>query len=107
MTKNTEIFEYIRKRKGGKVVKVGIVFGTVVKDGEGPLAPQVIKIGWSKCNLKMGDKFDLLMGLQHALNRAMKPDGTTTPLCIKDQIRRFSSRCVRYFKDAQKLEMPV
>ena len=95
----TEIFEYIRRRKGGKVHKVGIVFGVAV-DG-------VIKVGWSKCNFKAGDKFDTLMGLQMALNRAMGQDIKPTPNCIRRQLRQFGSRCVRYFKNANKMDIPV
>ena len=98
-----EIFEYIRRRKGGKNHKVGIVWGTVVGDNK------VIKIGWSKCNLKAGDVFNAKQGMELAKSRAYNETPTTTPIpiCIHKQIRQFGARCVRYFKDASKLEIPV
>lgn len=95
----TEIFEYIKRRHGGKNHKVGIILGLVDND--------TIRIGWSKCNQKSGDKFDTLIGLEYAKNRAMKSDNVLTPNCIKRHLRQFSGRCVRYFKDANKLEIPV
>lgn len=95
---NKAIFEYIRKREGGKVHKVGIIIG--LNDNG------TIRIGWSKCNMDI-DKFDQLLGFQFAFNRAMKPDNVPTPHCIKTQIRRFGSRAVRYFKNAKRLELPV
>jgi hypothetical protein len=88
----TEIFEYIRRRKSGKVMKVGVILGLLVGD--------TVKIGWSKCNI-MADKFDASTGLGIAKNRAEAPKNTITPpptpKCIKKQVRQFGSRCVRYF----------
>lgn len=95
----TEIFEYIRRRKGGKTVKVGVVFAVKVDDA--------VKVGWSKANIKAGDKFDSLLGLQYALNRAMKPDNVPTPNCIRKQLRCFGARAVRYFKGARRIELPA
>lgn len=100
----TEIFEYIRRRKGGKTIKVGVIIGRLASD-------KVIKIGWSKCNFKMGDKFDVAEGVEIAKRRT-KDTGIAqeippTPLCIKGQVRRFGARCVRYFQDARTLELPA
>jgi len=95
----TEIFEYIRRRKGGKTIKVGVVFAVKVDDA--------VKIGWSKANIKAGDKFDTLLGLQYALNRAMKPDNVPTPNCIRKQLWCFGARAVRYFKDVRRIELPA
>jgi hypothetical protein len=95
----TEIFEYIRRRKGGKTHKVGVVFAVKVEDA--------VKIGWSKCNERAGDKFDGLLGLQYAMNRAMKPDNTPTPNCIRKQLRCFGARAVRYFKNVRRIELPA
>ena len=95
-----EIFEYIRRRRHGKVVKVGVVLGLI---DEG-----VIKIGWSKCNIK-SDTFKPLQGIELAKARARNETPTTTPVpnCIKRQMRQFCSRAVRYFKGAQRLEIPA
>jgi hypothetical protein len=101
----TEIFEYIRRRKNGKVHKVGVILGRIeVYENN-----QIINIGWSKCNGKLGDTFNLEQGLELARARARNETPTTVPvpLCIKSQIRKFSSRCVRYFKDAKRLEIPA
>lgn len=92
-----EIFEYIRRRKHGMNYKVGVVLGKEI-DG-------TIKIGWSKCNFKAGDKFDPSVALKIAEDR-IKMNSIPPPDCIKSQVRQFASRAVRYFKDAQRLEMP-
>lgn len=96
----TEIFEYIRRRKHGKTIKVGVILGTTIGD--------VIKIGWSKCNLKENDTFVPAIGLELAKARILNevPSTTLTPLCIDRQVRLFAGRCIRYFKNAKKLEMP-
>ena len=103
----TEIFEYIRRRKSGKVIKVGVILGTVISPNS-----YTIRIGWSKCNFKAGDKFSIEEGIKLAKKRAYNEadfESTTThvPNCIRRQIRQFGSRCIRYFKDAHKLELPV
>ena len=98
----TEIFEYIRRRKAGRTHKIGVVFGMVDKG--------VIKIGWSKCNTKL-DKFNpedgIAMAHERAIHISSSPDHIKTPDCIRTQVRQFGARCVRYFKDAQRLELPV
>jgi hypothetical protein len=97
----TEIFEYVRRRKGGRNYKVGVLLGTV---DEG-----TIKIGWSKCNLKEGDEFDSLEGMQMAKNRALNTltSAPAIPKCLNSQARHFGARCLRYFKDAKNLELPA
>lgn len=93
------IFEYIRRRKGGQNIKVGVVLGLRVDDE--------IRIGWSKCN-SIQDKFDPEVGIELARLRACKETPTTTPVpsCIRNQVRQMAARCVRYFKDTRKLEIP-
>jgi len=98
----TEIFEYIRRSKGNKVHKIGVIYGTTIGD--------TIKIGWSKCNVKEGDEFNPDSGIRIAMNRALTPSAyeiTAVPLCIKRQVRQFGARCIRYFQEANKLELPI
>jgi hypothetical protein len=98
---NTEIFEYIKERKHGISHKVGIIWGTV--DGD------TIKIGWSKCNRKANDEFDLLLGLEMAKNRAYGHD--TAKVRIPDrnrqQMREFVCRSIRYFKGAKAVQASI
>ena len=91
------IYEYIRKRKAGKVYKTGVI--VAINDND------TIKIGWSKCNLKK-DEFDPIQGKKFAIDRAVKVDNTPVPDCIKTQLRRFGARSVRYFKGAKQLLLP-
>jgi len=95
----TEIFEYIRRRKGGQAHKIGVIYGTT----EG----NTIRIGWSKCNVKDGDSFNPDLGVGIAKTRAHGNDAAPSPLCIKRQLRQFGARCLRYFKEANKLELPI
>ena len=87
------IFEIVRERHK----RVGVIVG-LVQDG-------VIKIGWAKCNRKLGDVFDRGEGIQLAEARAIKMTASPPlPLCMKRQMRNFYARCVRYFKDAGTIE---
>jgi len=98
-----QIFEYIRRRKGGKTIKVGIVLALTDEDHG------VIKVGWSKCNFSVqhGDIFNASKGIELAKSRARKETPTTTPLpsCIRKQYRQFCARAVRYFKNAHTMIM--
>jgi hypothetical protein len=96
----TEIFEYIKRRKGGMNYKVGVKYATVQGDA--------IKIGWSKCKTKE-DVFIPADGISMAKARALGEIcvHTPTPNCIKEDLRRFGARALRYFKNATKLELPV
>lgn len=96
-----EIFEYIRRNKDGKKIKVGVILGLV--DGD------VARIGWSKCKMSglCGDVFDLTKGIELARSRARhETPNAPTPLCIKSQVRKFGARAWRYFQDANTLTMP-
>lgn len=90
----TEIFEYIKNRKYGKI---GIIVARNV-DGQ-------VRVGWSKCNFKMGDEFIVGAGLAIALERTSTPPNPA-PACIHKQIRKVGVRAMRYFKDATSLILP-
>ena len=98
------IHEYIRKRKNGHTHKVGVILGTLVNIG----GDAVIKIGWSKCNIKE-DTFNSERGIELAKGRVYNetPTITPTPDSIRKQVRQFGARCVRYFKNVNRLELPV
>jgi hypothetical protein len=65
-----------------------------------------VKIGWSLANMKAGDKFDKDIGIQTAIERALKPstvyaqclDGSV-PRTILPDMAHFLDRCERYFKN--------
>lgn len=97
-----EIVEYIKQNKKGQRVKSGVLVA-VQNDG-------VIRIGWSKCNFKLGDVFDKDEGYKLALART-QPEyeafSKSAPSTIKKQIRALASRSIRYFKGAKGVTIPV
>jgi hypothetical protein len=95
MSKRSYIYEYIRERVPGRGRQiVGVIVGKVV-NGQ-------IVTGFSKTNLKAGDKFDRDYGITIALNRASGAvDSPELPPQVVGQMERFKNRCVRYFKQAQ------
>lgn len=95
--RQTEIFEYINRHTNGVNKKVGVIVG--INDNG------TIKIGWSKCNVKM-DVFNKHMGLKMAKERALKGN-PPAPACFRKHLRQFSARCVRYFKGAKNLTIPA
>lgn len=96
--RDNAIFEYIRKRHGGKTHKIGIIAG--VNDGG------TIKVGYSKCNIAE-DKFDDVLGFKLAVGRAIGMElPHIVPKGLRTRTRQFAARCVRYYKEAKKLELP-
>jgi len=114
---SNELMEYIWRRKNGHNIRSGVIVGNVV-DG-------VIRIGWSKCKISE-DPFCSYSGINIARTRLIKDDGrkflfspeapfvnisdeelkSKVPDCIRSQVRNFGSRCLRYYKTANKLEIP-
>jgi len=92
----TEIIEYVREKRNGRIRKVGVLLGTSVNYDD-------VRIGWSKVMLrKKGkdmDAFDKERGLMIARSRR---DGhgksVQVPNVIKKRLPQFKSRCLRYFK---------
>lgn len=81
----TEIFEYIRGRRGQRI---GIV---LAKNDNG-----VIRLGWSQCNRKLKDVFDLTEGMNIAKERMVTP--VEIPAHIRRQYANMQERSKRYFK---------
>ena len=92
-----ELFEYIKERRHSKVHKMGVIVGFKLDNK--------ILVSWSKCNGD-ADNFDPEYGLRLARGRALgEYDAAPMPESIKSQVRQFSSRCVRFFKDANSLQI--
>lgn len=72
----TMLLKYVKNRKGQRI---GVVLA-IGKD----------KIGWSKCNFSMGDKFDREKGRDIALGRAEKYN--YTPLVTQQRPAIFPAR---------------
>ena len=94
---NTDLFQYLRKRRGGKNVKSGVLLGRKVKGR--------VLVGWSKCKLtgKNPDTFDVQRGLDIAQGRIQSfvdehRNGHQVPPSIEDNLKKFVNRCKRYFK---------
>lgn len=94
------IFEYIKRRRGGRTYKIGIIMGVA--------SDQKVKVSWSKCNLDAEEKFDLGTGQTIAFERAIGVQPLPpAPLCIQSQVRQFGARCIRYFKNSKQIELPI
>lgn len=82
--------QYIMRNRNGKRQKVGMFFGTTLRDE--------IVIGYSLCCPQ--DKFDKDKALAIAVGRALSPHVNPCPPSIYADAIRFAERCERYFKDA-------
>jgi hypothetical protein len=56
-----------------------------------------IKVGWSKCNFKAGDVFNMEDGLKRAKQRAIEGCKETIPQSIHNDYTDIVNRSVRYF----------
>lgn len=93
------LLQYLRKQRGGKRVKSGVMLAKKVKSKKGK---NRVLIGWSKCKLTV-DKFDRQIGMQIAEGRIdsrleKKDKKTKVPPSIKGQVEQFVERCKVYFK---------
>ena len=92
------LVQYLRKQRGGKRVKSGVLLAKKVKTSKGK---NKVIVGWSKCKLTV-DKFDRQLGLEIAEgridNRKDKEKKTKVPPSIKEQVKEFVDRCKSYFK---------
>ena len=98
--KKTAIFEYIKERVTGMkgLQKVGVIVGFVSNGGS------TIRIGFSKANLKAGDKFDLEYGIDLAIERACKwVPSVKLPVHLVGMMKQFEERCLKYFQQAESI----
>lgn len=63
-----------------------------------------VRIGWTLCNKKAGDKFDEHVAYLMAIGRAYIDDVPIFPPSMAKKAERFVERASKYFKDA---ELPV
>lgn len=109
-TKIVELKQYIRRRKGGQNIRVGVMYGQVVPDGSGEIA-----VGFSLCSKT--DVFCPIHGEEIAFDRSLTyldrapyesfvdVDGAVwiekdlIPESIKTELAVFIGRCERFFKD--------
>jgi hypothetical protein len=82
--------QFIKKRRNGQMQKVGMFFGTTVKD-------QIV-IGYSLCSAK--DVFNKDIALVMAMGRALSAHVSPCPPSIYNEAIEFAERCEKYFKDA-------
>lgn len=90
--------QYILDRKNQRV---GIVVGFTANIGNGPKKTYV---GWSKCNVDSGDKFDKTTAIKIAVERAVfgtvngKAVSVDIPCSIANTVLKMEDRVKRYFK---------
>jgi hypothetical protein len=88
-----ELVEYVRKNVKGQRCKVGVLYASVTGS--------LVCIGWSKTNMKAGDKFDPKKGIELAKNRSKVTSLKflpPLPTSMKTPMKKFENRCMKYFK---------
>lgn len=91
------LLQYVRKQRGGKRVKAGVLLAKKVETSKGK---KRVLVGWSKCKLTV-DKFDRELGTQIAegrIDQRKKQKKTKVPPSMKEQVKEFVERCKVYFK---------
>lgn len=87
----TSIRQYIYRNRNGHRQKVGLLFGSTIKNR--------IVIGFSLCSAV--DKFDKDKALAIAVGRALSARTQDCPPSIEKVAGEFAERCIRYFRDAR------
>lgn len=77
-----------RKKLIGTVIATRMLIGNTSK----------IIVSWSKCNNKLGDKYDKFKGERIAMNRAHCGTSKKVPITILKQFNDMQKRASRYFK---------
>jgi hypothetical protein len=90
------IVQYVRDENGNRI---GVVI--VVEDRRNEHGSlDGIRIGWSKCNLDAGDRFDKSFGMGIAINRALcdRPVRVSrVPKCVRNVFYNVVDRARRYY----------
>ena len=77
------------KTKGG--IRVGVIVALKAEDGS-------IRMGWSLCNRKAGDKFNAIVGVEKAVDRTMGIIIDPPPQSMRKKYNRMAEKAGQYFK---------
>jgi len=97
------LIEYIRKgsfNPNRKSINKGKFIGSREKKGiliARLCTDNIVRIGWSLCNIKAGDRFNE-RGMDIAIKRAINKN-TNIPQSIRKQYKKFVERVEKYYKD--------
>ena len=61
--------------------------------------PHEVVIGWSKCNLSAGDRFNRAEGVRIAYARSETQSTQDIPITMEVEYNAFFDRATKYFKD--------
>lgn len=84
------IYKYVKYRNKLNGVVVAVV---------DPATTSNVYVGWSSCATRKGDTFDKDLGLQIAMDRAIKGSKIEMPLYIVPEYDYMVDRAKRYYKD--------
>jgi len=86
----TVIYKFIKNKRG----TVGVVLASKKANGK-------IGLGWSRCNVTAGDKFNKETGLKIAAGRAEKGAFDPPPQSLLEPLAFMKSRAVKCFKGCE------
>jgi hypothetical protein len=97
--------KYKIKNTGGIYSKKGKVLNKPSKTKKGimlavPIDDNTVRIGWSLCNFKMGDKFSDL-GEKIAIERAQTASEVAPAHSMVEELIKFIERARAYYKDKE------
>jgi hypothetical protein len=87
--KGLHIYHYNRKGQ-----RVGVFAATEAQSLKG-----YYSIGWSLCNVNIGDVFDKNLAKKIAYDRAIALSGAALPISMLDSYFQFNKIAAKYFKD--------
>jgi len=96
------LIQFVVKKVNGQRRRVGVLVARNNRvEGE---AMQVVRLGWSKVNLKKGDVFNKDEALKIALGRTRAQE--QVPVChsLMEDMKLFRERCLRYYKGAHYID---
>lgn len=92
----SHIHEYVRNKNKQPI---GVVVAALAPNGE-------VRLGWSLCRVKAGDRFDRSKGIFIATSRAVNYSESEIPRTVKSAISILAGRAKKYFKDRSVAVLP-